>query len=119
MKQTTSFSVLPPPPGIRGNDFCVISQAGGATAKLEEPGWGHIQGAEMILGSQAGGDCFIMTDCWYFNKMLHLEFYKFCLRRYLIFFLLFHERALLGVIALFDFIWKRGCIILNFIASIL
>ena len=27
-----------------GNDFCVISQARGATAKLQEPGWGHIQG---------------------------------------------------------------------------
>ena len=38
-----------------GNGFCVISQAGGATAKLQEPGWGHIQGGEMILGSQAGG----------------------------------------------------------------
>ena len=49
-------SVLPP--GIRGggNDFCVISQAGGeATAKLQEPGWGHIHGGKMILGSQAGG----------------------------------------------------------------
>ena len=39
-----------------GDDFCVISQAGGATAKLQEPGWGHIQrGGEMILGRQAGG----------------------------------------------------------------
>ena len=39
-----------------GHDFCVISQAGGggATAKLQEPRWGHIQGGEMILGSQAG-----------------------------------------------------------------
>ena len=48
-------SVLPP--GIRGgNDFCVISQAGGSTAKIQEPGWEHIQmGGEMILGSQAGG----------------------------------------------------------------
>ena len=43
------------PPGIReGNDFCVISQAGGATAKLQEPGWGHIQGKKMILGSKPG-----------------------------------------------------------------
>ena len=33
-----------PPLGSKGNDFCVISQAGGATAKLQEPGWGHIQG---------------------------------------------------------------------------
>ena len=39
-----------------GNYFCVINQAGGwATAKLQEPGWGHIQGGgKMILGSQAG-----------------------------------------------------------------
>ena len=36
-----------PPPwdqGGGGNDFCVISRAGGVTAKLQEPGWGHIQG---------------------------------------------------------------------------
>ena len=26
-----------------GNDFCVISQAGGSTAKIQEPGWEHIQ----------------------------------------------------------------------------
>ena len=38
------MSSPPPPPGIRGDDFCVISQAGGATAQLQEPGWGHIQG---------------------------------------------------------------------------
>ena len=25
------------------------------TAKLQEPGWGHIQGGKMTLGSQAGG----------------------------------------------------------------
>ena len=43
--------------GGRGDDFCVICQAGGGTAKLQEPGWGHIQGGgEMILGSQAGGE---------------------------------------------------------------
>ena len=44
-------SVLPPwDQGGGGGDFCVISQAGGATAKLHEPGWGHIQGG--------GGDDF-------------------------------------------------------------
>ena len=36
------------PPGIRGDDFCVISQTGGATAKLQEPGWGHIQGGRLF-----------------------------------------------------------------------
>ena len=29
---------------------------GGASAKHQEPGWQHIQGWEMILGSQAGGE---------------------------------------------------------------
>ena len=29
-------------------------QGGGASAKLQEPGWRHIQGWEMILGSQGG-----------------------------------------------------------------
>ena len=48
-------SVLPL--GIRGgeNDFCVISQAGGATAKLQEPGWGHIQGEDDFRQSSRGG----------------------------------------------------------------
>ena len=46
----------PPPLGSGGSDFCVNSQAGEATAKLQEPGWGHIQGGEMILGSQADGE---------------------------------------------------------------
>ena len=32
------------------------------------------------------GDCFIMTNCWYFHQMLHLEFYKFRLRRYFLLF---------------------------------
>ena len=79
-------SVLPPWDQGGGNDFCVISQAVGATAKLQEPEWGHIQGGEMILGSQAGGDCFILMNCWYFHKMLCLEFYKFPLWRYLMFY---------------------------------
>ena len=38
--------IVSSPPGIKGNDFYVISQAGGATAKLQEPGRGHIQGGE-------------------------------------------------------------------------
>ena len=65
---------------------------GGATAKLQEPRWGHIQEGEMILGSQAGGNCFIMSNCWYFHKMLHLEIDKI--------YNFFHKKALLGVIAL-------------------
>ena len=37
-----------------GNDFLCHQPGRGATAKLQEPGWGHIQGG-MILSSQAGG----------------------------------------------------------------
>ena len=75
------------PPGIRGDDFCVINQTGGATAKLQVPGWGHIQGGgDDFRQTSRGGDCFIMTNSWYFHKMLHLEFCKFLLWRYLIFF---------------------------------
>ena len=35
-----------PPPGVRRGMIFVTSarQGGGATAKLQEPGWGHIQG---------------------------------------------------------------------------
>ena len=43
------------PMGSGGNDFCVICQAEVATDKLQEPGWEHIQGGKMVLGSQAGG----------------------------------------------------------------
>ena len=35
--------------------FVSSARQGGATAKLQEPEWGHIQGGEMILGSRAGG----------------------------------------------------------------
>ena len=37
-----TYSVLPP--WDQGENFCVIKQAGGTTAKLQEPGWGHFQG---------------------------------------------------------------------------
>ena len=55
VSHVTYHSVLPPWDQV-GNDFCVISQAGRATVKLQEPGWGHIQGGVIILGSQAGGE---------------------------------------------------------------
>ena len=75
--------VSSPPWDQGGDDFCVISQARVETAKLQEPGWGHIQGEDDFRQSSRG-DCFIMTNCWYFHKMLHLEFYKFRLRCYII-----------------------------------
>ena len=77
-------SVLPP--GIRGEWFlCHQPGRGGQLLNFKSQGGDTFRG-ELILGSQAGENCFIMTNCWYFHKMLHLEFYKFCLRRYLIFF---------------------------------
>ena len=45
-KNVITHSVLPPLDrggGGGGDDFCVISQAGEATTKLQDPGWGHIQ----------------------------------------------------------------------------
>ena len=79
-------SVLPPssPWDRGGNDFCVVSQAGGKLLNLKSQGGDTFRG-ETTLGSQAGGDCFFMMNCWYFHKMLHLEFYKFRMRRCLIF----------------------------------
>ena len=82
-------SQCPPPLGIRGrgNDFCVISQAGGKLLNFKSQGGDTFRGWEDdFRQSSRGRDCFIMMNCWYFHKMLHLEFYKFCLRRYLIFF---------------------------------
>ena len=50
------FAVSSPLGSVGGNDFCVISQAGGgATAKLQEPGWGHIQGKDDFRQSRRGG----------------------------------------------------------------
>ena len=52
--QCASHNVFPP---LRsgGGMICVSSARQGATAKLQELEWGHIQGGKMILGSQAGG----------------------------------------------------------------
>ena len=44
-----------PLPGIRGNDFCVISQAGVQLLNFKSQGGDTFKGQEMILGSQAGG----------------------------------------------------------------
>ena len=74
----------PPPPGIGGEWFLCREPGRGKLLNLKSQGGDTFRG-EMILGSQAGGNYFIMTNCWYFHKMLHLEFYKFRMRRYLIF----------------------------------
>ena len=66
------------------NDLCVISQAGGQLLIFKSQGGDTFRGGKMILGSEAGGGCFIMTNCWYFHKMLHLECYLIFF--YLIFF---------------------------------
>ena len=57
-----------------GNDFCVISQAGGATAKLQEQGRGHIQrGEDDFRQSSRGGTALsrrivdISTKCFTLN----------------------------------------------------
>ena len=52
-------SVLPL--GSGGNDFCVVSQAGGKLLNLKSQG-GDIFRGEMILGSQAGGGGLLFHD---------------------------------------------------------
>ena len=71
-------SVLPPW-DQGGDDFCVISQAGGQLLNFKSQG-----GDTFRDGGR--GEMIFMTNCWYFHKMLHLEFYKFRLWRYLVFF---------------------------------
>ena len=49
-------SVLPPPPWDQGGMIFVSSaRQGGATAKLQEPGWGHIQGGDDFRQSSRRG----------------------------------------------------------------
>ena len=83
--QCASHNVLPSCGIRRGNDFCVISQAGGQLLNFKSQGGDTFRGEDDFRQSSRG-DCFIMTNCWYFHKMLHLEFYKFRLWRYLMFF---------------------------------
>ena len=87
VERAFSTFIVSSPSGIRGGMIFVSSARQGGNCWTSRARVGtHSGGGEMILGSQAGGNCFIMTNCWYFHKMLHLEFYKFCLRCYLIFF---------------------------------
>ena len=46
---------MSPPGGSGGDDFCVISQAGVETGKLQGPGWGHNQGGDDFRQSSRGG----------------------------------------------------------------
>ena len=57
-------NIVSSPSGIRGggNDFCVISQAGGATAKLQEPGWEHIQVGEDDFRQSSGREELLYHD---------------------------------------------------------
>ena len=70
-------SVLPPWDQGGGNDFCV-SQAGGATAKLQESGWGHIQGREDdFRQSSRGGTALSWQIVGISRKCLTLNFTNF------------------------------------------
>ena len=63
MKEAISTKIeslvsVPPPPhwgSGGGNDFCVISQAGGQLLSFKSQGEDTFRGGKMILGSQAGG----------------------------------------------------------------
>ena len=54
------YSVLPP--WDQGVMIFMSTARQGATAKLQEPEWGHIKKGEMILGSQAGGGGLLYHD---------------------------------------------------------
>ena len=54
--------IVSSPLGSRWDDFCVISQAGGQLLNFKNQVGDTFRGLKMILGSQAGGDCFIMTN---------------------------------------------------------
>ena len=67
-------SVLPPPPpGIGGEWFLCCQPGKGETAKLKEPGWGHIQVGDDFRQSSRGGTAFswwivgISTKCFTLN----------------------------------------------------
>ena len=47
-------TIVSSPPGIRGGMIFVSSARQGATAKLQEPGWGHIQGGDDFRQSSRG-----------------------------------------------------------------
>ena len=57
MKQTYQRIkfIVSSPPWDQGVMIFMSTARQGATAKLQEPEWGHIKKGEMILGSQAGG----------------------------------------------------------------
>ena len=79
-------SVLPPP-GIRGEWFlCHQPGRGGQLLNFKSKGAAHSGREDDFRQSSRGGTAIIMTNCWYFHKILHLEFYKFRLQRYLTFF---------------------------------
>ena len=61
-------SVLPPWDQGGGNDFCVISQAVGATAKLQEPEWGHIQGGGDDFRQSSRGGLFYPDELLIFPQ---------------------------------------------------
>ena len=54
-KLADKHSVLPPPLGSGGDDFCVISQAGGQLLNFKSQGGDTMRGGKIILDSQAGG----------------------------------------------------------------
>ena len=55
-KKQYQINIVSSPPWDQGGWFLCHQPGRGATTKLQEPGWGHIQEGEMILGSQAGGE---------------------------------------------------------------
>ena len=61
--------IVSSPPGISGgDDLCVISQAGGQLLSFKSQSGDTFRGEDDFRQSSRGGNCFIMTNCWYFHK---------------------------------------------------
>ena len=83
--------IVPSPLGSGGEWFLCHQLGRGCNCSTSRARVGtHSGGGGDDFKKSSRGDCFIMTNCWYFHQTLHLEFYKFRLRHYLNFFTTHH-----------------------------
>ena len=99
------------PPWDRG-EWLLFHQPGrGATVKLQEPGWGHIQGGDYFKQSSRGGLLY-HEELLVFPQNASPWILQISLAALSSIFKLFHKRTLLGVIALKSLTWLL-CTIYN------
>ena len=77
-KEIKTQNIVSSPSWDQGeNDFCAISQPGGATAKLQEPGWVHIQWGDDFRQSSRGGGTALWWIVGISTKCFSLNFTNF------------------------------------------